>query len=79
MCYLRRHKMIWLSWGVVGSLLAKFRDHFPDHDLASISPEEVFLNQPQQYCKQLTKHSRYPYLKALFNFIPNNLDVPKSL
>ncbi len=26
-------------------------------------------------CKQLTKHTRYAYLKALFNFIRNNLDA----
>ena len=33
-----------------GSLLAKLRDYFPDHDLASISPEEVlsFFNQSQR-------------------------------
>ncbi len=26
-------------------------------------------------CKQLTKHTRYSYLKAFFNFICNNLDA----
>jgi integrase/recombinase XerD len=26
-------------------------------------------------CKQFTKHNRYAYLKDLFNFIRNNLDV----
>ena len=26
-------------------------------------------------CKQLTKHTRYSYLKAFFNFIRNNLDA----
>ena len=26
-------------------------------------------------CKQLTKHTRYSYLKAFFNFIRNNLDT----
>jgi len=57
--------------------LAKFRDHFPDHDLASISSEEVlsFLTSLNDTCKQLTKHTRYAYLKALFNFIRNNLDT----
>jgi hypothetical protein len=62
---------------VTGSLLAKFRDHFPDHDLASISTEEVLssLTSLNDTCKQLTKHTRYAYLKALFNFIRNNLDV----
>jgi integrase/recombinase XerD len=57
--------------------LAKFRDHFSDHDLASISPEEVlsFLTSLNGDCKQLTKHTRYAYLKALFNFIRNNLDA----
>jgi len=60
-----------------GSLLGKFRDHFPDHDLASISPEEAlsFLTNLDGECKQLTKHTRYAYLKALFNFIRNNLDA----
>ena len=57
--------------------MAKFRDHFPDHDLASISSEEVlsFLTSLNDTCKQLTKHTRYAYLKALFNFIRNNLDT----
>ena len=57
--------------------MAKFRDYFPDHDLASISPEEVlsFLTSLNGECKQLTKHTRYAYLKALFNFIRNNLDA----
>jgi len=57
--------------------LAKFREYFPDHDLASISPEEVFslLTGLNGECKQLTKHTRYAYLKALFNFIRNNLDA----
>ena len=60
-----------------GSILAKFRDPFPDHDLASISSEEVlsFLTSLNETCKQLTKHTRYAYLKALFNFIRNNLDT----
>jgi integrase/recombinase XerD len=60
-----------------GSLLAKFGEYFPDHDLASISPEEVvsFLTSLNGECKQLTKHTRYAYLKALFNFIRNNLDT----
>ena len=57
--------------------MAKFRDYFPDHDLASISSEEVlsFLTSLNDTCKQLTKHTRYAYLKALFNFIRNNLDA----
>ena len=57
--------------------MAKFRDHFPDHDLASISPEEVlsFVTSLNGECKQPTKHTRYAYLKALFNFIRNNLDI----
>ena len=33
-----------------------------------------FLTSLNQTCKQLTKHTRYAYLKALFNFIRNNLD-----
>jgi hypothetical protein len=55
--------------------LGKFRDHFPDHDLTSIKPEEVlsFLTSLNGECKQLTKHTRYAYLKALFNFIRTNL------
>ncbi|MGA9755312.1 MAG: hypothetical protein WBV23_09225 [Desulfobaccales bacterium] len=57
--------------------MAKFREYFPDHDLASISPEKVlsFLTSLNGKCKQLTKHTRYAYLKALFNFIRNNLDA----
>jgi integrase/recombinase XerD len=57
--------------------LAKFRNYFPDHDLASISSEEVlsFLTSLNDTRKQLTKHTRYAYLKALFNFIRNNLDA----
>ena len=57
--------------------MAKFRDYFPEHDLASISPEEVlsFLTSLNGKCKQLAKHTRYAYLKALFNFIHNNLDA----
>jgi integrase len=57
--------------------LGKFRDHFPDHDLTSITPEEVlsFLTGLNGECKQLTKHTRYAYLKALFNFIRNNLNA----
>ena len=58
------------------SLLAKFRDHFPDRDLTAITSEEIlsFLTSLNGECKQLTKHTRYAYLKALFNFIRNNLD-----
>ena len=57
--------------------MAKFREYFPDRDLSSLSPEEVlsFLTSLNGECKQLTKHTRYAYLKALFNFIRNNLDA----
>jgi site-specific recombinase XerD len=57
------------------SLLSKFRHQFPDCDSESILPEEVlsFLVDINDGCKQLTKHTRYPYLKAFFNFIRNNL------
>ncbi len=57
--------------------MAKFREYYPEQDLASISPEEVlsFLTSLNGECKQLTKHTRYAYLKALFNFIRNNLDA----
>jgi integrase/recombinase XerD len=57
--------------------LAKFRDHFLERDLDSISSEEVlsFLTSLNDTCKQLTKHTRCAYLKALFNFIRNNLDT----
>ena len=60
-----------------GSLLGKFRDHFLERELDSISSEEVlyFLASLNDTCKQLTKHTRYAYLKALFNFIRNNLDA----
>ena len=60
-----------------GSLLGKFRDHFLERELDSISSEEVlsFLTSLNDSCKQLTKHTRYAYLKALFNFIRNNLDA----
>jgi integrase/recombinase XerD len=56
--------------------LAKFGNHFHDKELDSISPEEIlfFLTGLNDTCKQLTKHTRYAYLKALFNFIGNNLD-----
>jgi len=39
-------------------------------------PDEVlsFLVGLNEGCKQLTKHTRYSYLKAFFNFIRNNLD-----
>ena len=56
--------------------MVKFGDHFPDKELNSISSEEIlsFLTGFNNACKQLTKHTRYAYLKALFNFIHNNLD-----
>ena len=56
--------------------MGKFRDHFLERELDSISSEEVlsFLTSLNDSCKQLTKHTRYAYLKALFNFIRNNLD-----
>jgi integrase/recombinase XerD len=56
--------------------LAKFRDHFPDRELDAVSSEEIlsFLINLNGTSKQLTKHTRYAYLKALFNFIRNNLD-----
>jgi len=57
--------------------LAKFRDHFPDRELDSISSEEIlaFLTSLNDTGKQLTKHTRCAYLKALFNFIRTNLDA----
>jgi integrase/recombinase XerD len=57
--------------------LSKFREYFPDRALSSLSPEEIlsFLTSLNGECKQLTKHTRYAYLKALFNFIRNNLDA----
>jgi len=57
--------------------LGKFRDHFLERELDSISSEEVlsFLTSLNDTCKQLTKHTRYAYLKALLNFIRNNLDA----
>jgi integrase/recombinase XerD len=56
--------------------LAKFGAYFPDRELDSISSEEIlsFLTSLNDTCKQLTKHTRYAYLKALFNFIHNNLN-----
>jgi integrase/recombinase XerD len=56
--------------------LGKFRDRFLERELDSISSEEVlsFLTSLNDSCKQLTKHTRYAYLKSLFNFIRNNLD-----
>jgi integrase/recombinase XerD len=56
--------------------LGKFRDHFLERELDSITSEEVlsFLTSLNDSCKQLTKHTRYSYLKSLFNFIRNNLD-----
>ena len=60
-----------------GSLLGKFRDHFLERELDSISSDEIlsFLTSFNGTCKQITKHTRYAYLKALFNFIRNNLDA----
>ena len=57
--------------------MAKFRGYFPDRELDSISSEEIlsFLTSLNDSCRQLTKHTRYAYLKALFNFICNNLDA----
>jgi len=57
--------------------LAKFGNQFPDKELDSISSEEIlsFLTGLNNTCRQLTKHTRYAYLKALFNFIRNNLDA----
>ena len=59
-----------------GPILSKFRDQFSDRDSESISPEEVlsFLVGLNDGYKQLTKHPRYSYLKAFFNFIRNNPD-----
>jgi integrase/recombinase XerD len=56
--------------------LAKFGDHFLDREIDSISSEEIlsFLTSLKDTSKQLTKHTRYAYLKSLFNFIRNNLD-----
>jgi hypothetical protein len=34
-----------------------------------------FLTSLNGTCKQLTKHTRYAYLKALFNFIRDSLDT----
>jgi site-specific recombinase XerD len=58
------------------SLLSEFRNQFPDRDPESISPKEIlsFLGVLNEGCKQLTKHTRYSYFKAFFNFIRNNLD-----
>ncbi len=49
-----------------GSLLARFRDHFTDRDLASITSEEIlsFLTSFNDTCTQLTKHTRYAYCTA---------------
>jgi integrase/recombinase XerD len=56
--------------------LGKFRDQFLERELESITSEEIlsFLTSLNDSCKQLTKHTRYAYLKALFNFIRTNLD-----
>ena len=56
--------------------MAKFRGHFPERDLELITSEEIlsFLTSLNETSKQLTKHTRYAYLKALFNFIRTNLD-----
>ena len=57
--------------------MARFRGFFPDRELDSISSEEIlsFLTNLNDSCGQLTKHTRYAYLKALFNFIRNNLEA----
>ena len=56
--------------------MGKFQDPFLERELNSITSEEIlsFLTGLNDSCKQLTKHTRYAYLKALFNFIRNNLD-----
>ena len=56
--------------------MGKFRAHYPDRELDSITSEEIlsFLTGLNDSCKQLTKHTRYAYLKSLFNFIRANLD-----
>ena len=56
--------------------MVKFRDHFIERELDSISSDEIlsFLTSFNGTCKQITKHTRYAYLKALFNFIRINLD-----
>ncbi len=56
--------------------MSKFRNQFSDRDPQSISPDEVlsFLVELNDGCKQLTKHTRYSYLKAFFNFIRYNLE-----
>ena len=43
-----------------GSLLVKFRDHFIERELDSISSDEIlsFLTNLNDTCKQLTKHTR---------------------
>ncbi len=60
-----------------GSLLVKFGGYFPNRELDSISSEKIlsFLTGCTDSCKTLTKHTRYAYLQALFNFIRNHLDV----
>jgi integrase/recombinase XerD len=59
------------------SILSKFRDQFSDRVAESISSEEIlaFLAGLNDGCKQLTRHTRYSYLKASFNFIRNNLNA----
>ena len=48
--------------------MAKFGNQFPYKELDSISSEEIlsFLTSLNNTCKQLPKHTRYAYLKALF-------------
>ena len=57
--------------------MGKFRDQFLERELESITSEEIlsFLTSLNDSCKQLTKHTRYAYLKSLFNFIRANLDA----
>ncbi len=52
--------------------LVKVRDQFSDRGPESISPDEVlsFLVGLNDGCKQLTKHTRYSYLKAFFQLRP---------
>jgi hypothetical protein len=47
--------------GAYGSLLAKFRNHFPDKELDYLSSEEILslLTGLDDTCKQLTRHTRY--------------------
>jgi len=57
-------------------LFTRFSDKFGEHELESITPDEIlsFLTRLTEGNKQTTKRNRYSCLKAFFNYIRNTID-----